>query len=304
MTTKFSGENTLTYLLNLIAGKFNTKVDKVEGKGLSTNDYTTAEKEKLAGIADGANNYVHPTHAAQASGLYKVTVDEQGHVSAVAAVIKDDITALGIPAQDTTYGEATADAAGLMSAADKVAFDQMVAASGEQNVQADWNEADETSDAFIKNKPELSDVALSGNYNDLLNIPDPVAISTDVSADAGDDTKAVSPKAVKTYVDTRVASVYRPQGSIEFASLPTPSADLVGYVYNVTDSFTTSDIFAEGAGHEYASGSNVVVVELDGAYKFDVLAGIVDLSGYVKTSDLQEFTNQEIQTMWDAAFTA
>jgi len=36
------------------------------GKGLSTNDYTTAEKEKLAGIAENANNYVHPaTHSAQ-----------------------------------------------------------------------------------------------------------------------------------------------------------------------------------------------------------------------------------------------
>ena len=31
-----------------------TKVDKVEGKGLSTNDYTTAEKNKLAAIAAGA----------------------------------------------------------------------------------------------------------------------------------------------------------------------------------------------------------------------------------------------------------
>lgn len=33
------------------------KVDKVSGKGLSTNDYTTAEKNKLAGIAANANNY-------------------------------------------------------------------------------------------------------------------------------------------------------------------------------------------------------------------------------------------------------
>lgn len=39
------------------------KVDKITGKGLSTNDYTTAEKDKLAGIATNANNYVHPaTH--------------------------------------------------------------------------------------------------------------------------------------------------------------------------------------------------------------------------------------------------
>ena len=37
------------------------KVDTVSGKGLSTNDYTTTEKNKLAGIANNANNYVHPT---------------------------------------------------------------------------------------------------------------------------------------------------------------------------------------------------------------------------------------------------
>jgi hypothetical protein len=37
------------------------KVDKVTGKGLSTNDYTTDEKNKLAGIAAGANKYTHPT---------------------------------------------------------------------------------------------------------------------------------------------------------------------------------------------------------------------------------------------------
>lgn len=39
------------------------KVDKVDGKQLSTNDYTTAEKTKLGGIADNANNYTHPTTA-------------------------------------------------------------------------------------------------------------------------------------------------------------------------------------------------------------------------------------------------
>lgn len=36
------------------------KVDIIPGKGLSTNDYTTVEKNKLSGIADKANNYVHP----------------------------------------------------------------------------------------------------------------------------------------------------------------------------------------------------------------------------------------------------
>ena len=39
------------------------KVDKVDGKQLSTNDYTTSEKNKLQGIATNANNYTHPTTA-------------------------------------------------------------------------------------------------------------------------------------------------------------------------------------------------------------------------------------------------
>lgn len=39
----------------------NQKVDKIEGKQLSTEDYTTEEKDKLSGIEDNANNYTHPT---------------------------------------------------------------------------------------------------------------------------------------------------------------------------------------------------------------------------------------------------
>lgn len=95
------------------------KVDKVTGKGLSSNDYTTVEKEKLAGIDVGANNYVHPTYTAKNDGLYKIGVDATGHVSSAEPVAKTDITNLGIPAQDTTYSEATESDAGLMSAIDK-----------------------------------------------------------------------------------------------------------------------------------------------------------------------------------------
>ena len=47
--------------------------------------------------------YTHPSYEEKANGLYKVTVDAEGHVSSATAVTKSDITALGIPAQDTTY---------------------------------------------------------------------------------------------------------------------------------------------------------------------------------------------------------
>ena len=94
-------------------------VQKDGSKVLSTNDFTDELKAKLEGVDDGANKYIHPTHTAAAAGLYKVTVDSLGHVTATTAVAKADITALGIPAQDTTYNDVTTSAHGLMTAADK-----------------------------------------------------------------------------------------------------------------------------------------------------------------------------------------
>jgi hypothetical protein len=53
------------YTESEVDNKLNSKVDKVSGKGLSTEDYTTAEKNKLSGIEAGANKYIHPsTHPA------------------------------------------------------------------------------------------------------------------------------------------------------------------------------------------------------------------------------------------------
>lgn len=90
---------------------------------------SAADKKKLDGVADGANKYVHPSYTAQNSGLYKITVDATGHVSAVTAVAKGDITALGIPSTNTTYNDATQGTHGLMSTADKKKLDGFGAAS-------------------------------------------------------------------------------------------------------------------------------------------------------------------------------
>lgn len=54
-------------------------MQKENGKRLMTD----AEGTKLAGIAEGANKYTHPTYTARSSGLYKVTVDASGHVTEV-----------------------------------------------------------------------------------------------------------------------------------------------------------------------------------------------------------------------------
>ena len=81
------------------------------------------DKTKLNGIASGANNYVHPSHDAHDLGFYKVTIDNQGHVTNTSLVTKTDIKGLGLTSQDISIGDASSSSSGLMSASDKAKLD-------------------------------------------------------------------------------------------------------------------------------------------------------------------------------------
>lgn len=87
---------------------------------------------------------------------------------------------------------------------------------------------------------------------------------------------------VSAAIKAQVASVYKPGGTILFAELPELSAEVLGIVYDIKEKFTTTDDFREGAGKKHPAGTNVVVVQDGEAYKFDVLSGEIDLSGYVE----------------------
>lgn len=120
--------NFATTVSNQIGGK----VDKVDGKGLSTNDYTTAEKDKLAGIASGAevnqnafaNITVGSTTIASDTETDTFTLVAGSNITLTPDATNDEIT---IAATDTTYSAATTSAAGLMSAADKTKLDGIAA---------------------------------------------------------------------------------------------------------------------------------------------------------------------------------
>lgn len=90
-----SGIKTDISSLQELAHSHNNKsiLDKIE------QPYTTAERDKLAGL----KNYVHPAHTAYNKGMYKVAVDDEGHVTEAETVTKSDITALGVPGENTTY---------------------------------------------------------------------------------------------------------------------------------------------------------------------------------------------------------
>lgn len=235
MATKYFGQIGANKLMQIIKSALTGKVDKVSGKGLSTNDYTTAEKTKLDGIAAGA----------------------------------------------------------------------------EVNVQADWSETGTGSDAYIKNKPtKLSQFSNDAGFITDADIPEGAAASTatpmmDGTAAVGtsnafargdhvhpSDTSKASKEYVTSMIASAISGVYTPKGTVAFASLPEASASNKGWVYNISGAFTTTAAFVEGAGHSYGAGTNVVCVDAgSGAYKWDVLAGTIDLT---------ELTAAEVQTIWDS----
>lgn len=192
-------------------------VAKEEGKGLSTNDYTTTEKNKLSGIEEGA----------------------------------------------------------------------------QKNVQSDWNES--TGDAAIKNKPTtVAGYGITDAYTKI-QVDTAVGAKADKASTlegygiADAYTKEQANAAIKTAVDTAVAGVYKIKGSVPFASLPTQGM-VAGDVYNITDDFTTTEAFVEGAGKECKAGSNVVYTENG----WDVMAGTYDFSDFVMKADIQFLTEDEI----------
>lgn len=129
-----------------------TKVDKVDGKGLSTNDYITADKTKVTNI----NEVVEAaTKNITATGI-SITLDKRNLVTNVVENIE-----LNLPASTTAL-------AGLMLPSDKTKLNG-IAAGAEVNVNADWNATE--GDALILNKPILATVATSGSYNDLTGKP-------------------------------------------------------------------------------------------------------------------------------------
>ena len=84
-----------------------------------------------------------------------------------------------------------------------------------------------------------------------------------------------------------------PKGTKTFAQLA-PATDLVagslGWMWNISDAFTTTADFAEGAGHSIPAGANVYVANVGTAaepsYKYDIFQGMYDLSGYALKSEM------------------
>ena len=117
-----------------------------------------------------------------------------------------------------------------------------------------------------------------------------------------DEQLAAAKTELQTEISTKISTAYKVKGSSAFADLPTPSETEEGNVYNLTDAFTTTDIFVEGAGKKYPAGTNVVCIEeTEGVFKYDVLPGFIDTDSFVLNSDIETVTEDEIDAMFTAA---
>lgn len=99
-------------------------------------------------------------------------------------------------------------------------------------------------------------------------------------------------------IDTAVSSAYKVKGSTAFEELGSVSDAKIGDVWNITNEFTTTEDFVEGAGSEYPAGTNIVRVNYSGSAKWDVLAGVISMEGYLTQDDLQAVTSEEIDGMF------
>lgn len=90
----------------------------------------------------------------------------------------------------------------------------------------------------------------------------------------------------KQQLDAAKLGALKPSGSVTFANLPALSASVLNNIYNVTDAFTTTSDFVEGAGFSYPAGTNVAIIntgtDANPVYKYDTYTGVIDLSPYLK----------------------
>jgi hypothetical protein len=212
------------------------KVDKVTGKGLSTEDYTTSEKNKLAGIATGATAYTDAMADARVVAGITGKVDKE--------------TGKGLSTNDYTTNDMN-----------KLAG---IAAGAEVNVQADWNATE--GDAFINNKPsipdQLSDLSddtthrlvtdtEKSTWNAKQNALGYTAESTSNKVSSfqvtPDDTHYPTEKLVKDSLDNKAI---QPSGISAITPIPASaiSIDYTNRILTITPPLGYFDFFVDGGG--------------------------------------------------------
>lgn len=114
-----------------------------------------------------------------------------------------------------------------------------------------------------------------------------------------EEVKALQEEAEKAVTDS---ILYKPMGSISFEDLPTPTASIYRYVYNIEDPFTTDNSFVDGAGTSYPAGVNVICVQDEnGNYRWDVLTTTAPEYDMLSAEDIRQMWENTPEKVTDSA---
>lgn len=289
--SKLIDYNILAYFKAKLDTLLGAKVDKIDGKGLSSNDYTSTEKTKLAGIA--AQAQVNVLEGIQKNGQTVTITNKIANIS-VPTKTSDITNDSGfITGSDIPEGAAASTTSPKMDGTATIGT-EMAFARGDHIHPSDTSKANLASPTFTGTP--AAPTATKGTNT--------TQIATTAFVQTGLADKANSSDVyTKTEIDNKLSATFKPGGSVTFTNLPTLSAANLGKILNVTNSFTTTADFVEGAGKTYPAGTNVAIVDVgtssSPSYKYDIQGSFFDLSGYVEESDLGLATTGEI----DALFT-
>ena len=134
----------LTRLWQHIVARLGTTVDKVEGKGLSTNDFTTEEKNKLAAIENEATKTIvddalntSSTNPVQNAAVANAVNDINNRLGE--SSISDQITSYAAPISHTHNYAGSSSAGGAATSAEKLATARAITLSGAVNGSANFD---------------------------------------------------------------------------------------------------------------------------------------------------------------------
>lgn len=224
-----------------------TKVDKVEGKGLSTNDYTNTEKSKLAGIADGAQ--VNVLEGVQVNGADVAIADKKVNIDLSAYAVKSQVeTALAGKVDK-------ADGMGLMSDAEKAKIANLADnANATYATKAELSAIPKFGLVLVDALPDTGEsdkIYLVPNEGSGTNSRDEFIFVNGAWELIGTTEVDISGKADKTYVDEElrkvndvIASLDIPEGVIVDSALDASSTNAIQNKV-VTDALATKAVKSE-----------------------------------------------------------
>lgn len=255
------------------------------------NNFTASLKTKLEGIATGAE--VNVLESVKVNGT-ALTVDQNKAVDITMPTALSDLTD-DLGHQANVIETVKVNGSALTPDANKAV--DVTVPTAVSDLTNDANYAENVIETVQVNGSALTVT------NKTVNVVIP-AQATNLSQFTNDADFQTS-----TDVDAAIASAltatYKASGTIAFASLPTLTAANMGKVYNITNGFTTTADFVEGAGKVYGPGANVAIILASSdpdVYKYDVMADFVDLSGYVEATDITNVTNADIDDIVEDAF--